>query len=353
MAEYIDAATVRLDFLVSAYYPGPNTGQQWVKIKEKPSGLNAFLERDLDPDFTDTIQEAWHYIEVYVPATLITSLGINTTSSRILDGDGFGLYIRVDGSGNPHWRRTNQAGTQIGSDIPLAGTDKWYRIEWHNKISTADCDLRIDRNMHLGTDPAPPAGLNYMLASFPDFTPGGGYIGIDNMTYSLAGWVSDDAAHAGVESFEGGTDILNFLNEQYPEQGAWFIMFGPIGSDTVTVESGSPGPGPGLDTFEYTVPLLLTVSGVEDYSGLTEFTDSATAFLLLSPSGTFQYDDVNEIYLDLSVHGGECFSTSSGANLGFGEASLRWIGRASLRWAGEADLRWSPGDASVGEQIHC
>lgn len=65
------------------------------------------------------------------------------------------------------------------------------------------------------------------------------------------------------------------------------------------------------------------------------------------------YVDTAVVYLDISVLGGECFSTFTGTFLGEGEADLRWIESLILtRWTGEANLRWSPGEVQP-EGIHC
>ena len=65
------------------------------------------------------------------------------------------------------------------------------------------------------------------------------------------------------------------------------------------------------------VPLDLQVISVES----AQFVDSAT------------------IYLDLTLTGGECFSSSSGLNLE-AEAWVRWIANATQRWEAEESVQW-------------
>lgn len=332
------------------------TTNQWVKIREKASGLNAFVEFDIDPDFTNALQEAWFYTEVYVPSELLTALGNNNESQLILNSEGFRLFIRTDGSGNPFWRRRNNAGTQVGTDLafPASPGNRWYRVEWHIKISTAACDIRVDGELQTGTDPAPPTGLNYMLAGYPSPTPptNNAFIGIDNMAYSTSGWVSQQYALGMSESFEGGKNALIYLNDRFPEY-AWLIMFGPNG-DTTTIESGSPGPGPGIPSDAYTVPLTLTPSGTEEYSSPSEYTDAATVLVDLVPTSAdvIVGIDAATVALDLQVLGGECHSTWSGSNVGEGDAFTRWLAQANARWSGEPYQRWTA-VVSVGETIHC
>lgn len=79
--------------------------------------------------------------------------------------------------------------------------------------------------------------------------------------------------------------------------------------------------------------------------------DEATVYVELTPATA--YMDDAEVLVTLWVLGGECHSTWSAGNLGFSEASLRWIARASTRWTAEASTRWSPGTIESGDLIHC
>ena len=103
-----------------------------------------------------------------------------------------------------------------------------------------------------------------------------------------------------------------------------------------------------------TINLLLQPSGVD----IAQYVESATVLVDLQPSGVELFEhapilDSATVYLDLSVLGGECYSTFSAAQFGEGEANLRWYAsRDALRWTSDPNLRWTEEDISL-EAIHC
>ena len=57
--------------------------------------------------------------------------------------------------------------------------------------------------------------------------------------------------------------------------------------------------------------------------------------------------DSATVYLELSVVGGECYSTFAGELLGEGDAILEWSAEDFLQWSADDNLEWSEGEVEV------
>ena len=66
-----------------------------------------------------------------------------------------------------------------------------------------------------------------------------------------------------------------------------------------------------------------------------------------------QYPEFAEIYLNLTVLGGECYSTFTGELFGEGEADTRWLTSIDeTRWVGTELTRWTEGEVTI-EGVNC
>ena len=72
----------------------------------------------------------------------------------------------------------------------------------------------------------------------------------------------------------------------------------------------------------------------------------------MTPTGGVTYLDTPTVYFDLSVLGGECYSTFTAEQFGQGEATLKWSSTDNDRWTDEEDLRWT-GAPALADTIHC
>jgi hypothetical protein len=112
---------------------------------------------------------------------------------------------------------------------------------------------------------------------------------------------------------------------------------------------------PGLEAHNPNPPLPLGEWVYAAYMNLSVFVteEVPVLYLYMLPSADFQYDDTATIYIDLSVLGGECFSTYTGNLLGEGEAEGNWYSSLDeARWLGSELTRWSEGEVII-EGIHC
>lgn len=218
---------------------------QWVKMWEDDSGSAfAYLEIDFDPDFTNTIQEAWFYAELYISSDFTSGLANNQVSDQLIRDDSVFMGIVKRNTTDILWYVDISPGAQyeFGSVTP----DTWYRVEWHHMANGASADsveVRINQGIpEPAQTPVASSGLNFFAAqspSFVDHTPNWWY-GIDNMAVSVVDWVADGGTILYHWDFELA-DPINAANATYPTP-----PFSGEDSILLDVLTGAPGPGPGI-----------------------------------------------------------------------------------------------------------
>ncbi len=168
------------------------------------------------------------------------------------------------------------------------------------------------------------------------------WFGIDNVMYSVEGWLSDGGEIAENWAFEG-RDVLNLANNNYPTPPR-YVYFGP-GDATISLEEGNIVESPAV--YNPIIRFDLQVSFTEE----SLIHDAATVYLDLTAYSNV-YFDYPTIYFDIQPLGGECYSTWSALQLD-GEADLRWSTSQEItRWESIDNLRWSQGEVLV-EGINC
>lgn len=328
---------------------------QWIRVGITNSGGSfGQLELDADPDFTDAIQEIWYYCEVYIPQIL--------RDGADQEGNWIGpTFLRFENTTPTRFslRRSNTGPTYdwyIGTTQFKTWTevDQWVKLEAHLDVSVGTFEIKLDGTLYTGFAWTPPAGLNYMYV-LPGWIDTGvidyddAYIGIDNMAYSLTGWVGGGATVDDIWDFETADPIGDAI-ANYPTP-PYYASYGSFTTLDLQLTGGGPGP-PGDDGVE--VPFILTPSGVEEFSAPQEYVDTNTAYVDLSVSSVevFEAIDAATVYLELTNLGGECYSTFSPALLGEGDAWVEFGSDAIEEWSTGDELEWSFGAASV-EGIHC
>jgi len=331
--------------------PG-TTHQQWVKIREKESGAGAEVTIELDPDFLDTITEAWLYAEIFIPADLQFNVeGSNEFSNDFLKTDNTNFAIKRVGLTNVWNWVINSTDTGIPVEF-----DRWYRLSWHELAGSTTLEYQIDSDLFSTTYTAP-TGTNFISATYPESQPPilGGYIGVDNLAYSTEDWVRSDRFDYHWD-FEG-LDPLNDANTNYPTPPL-VATFGP-GDYITSLEEGGVGPGPGLPEGlsgdDAIVILTFYVESIEVYSTTYEEAEIYLDLKLPFVSGQDAYGSAEfaTVYLDMQPGGGECHSTWIATFLGEGEAYLDlYASVQTLEWTAVEELEWSFGDV-VTEGINC
>lgn len=354
-AVWIDQMTWDMDDMpvtpsVTDTATGTSTNQ-WVRLREKASGAGAAVGIDIDPDGLDAVPEAWVYADIYIPQSLIDEGMTTNDFANVIECDAASLFLHTL-SGSPKTCRLelsvsgNASATILDADFK---GDRWITIEIHYDAGDpTKVDVWLDNEFVqipiTGLGAA--TGMNYWSAFNPYFfsstRDGYPWIGVDNLAYSTRGRV-DDQQYDYWWNFEGA-GALELANLNYPNP-PFSATFGPGGYVT-TLEEGMQGDGPGLPVG--TVKITLTPASAE----VVNLTTAGTVYVDLVPVSGATNFDAAEVYLTMSVLGGECYTTFSADQFGEGEAQLRWIADANLRWQGTDDLRWI-GIPSLGDRIHC
>ena len=332
--------------------PG-TTDKQWVKMRERGFGGfgNTGVWIELDPDYLDTVTEAYLYTEVYIPQVLLDTLSNNEFTNNFLETDQFQLRIVKRLGVNKWWTdSSHEFGTVVG--------DRWYRVAWHEVAGVGTYDIYIDDDLYTGGYFVAPTGINYMGAFPPradEAINDMSWIGVDNLAFSLTGWVRSDNFDMHWD-FEG-LDPLYDAVANYPTPPR-FAEFGD-GNYVPSLEEGGIGPGPGLPdpltTETAEVLLTLSIESLEIFSTTFDAAQVYLQFYVPFFSGQEAYGSAEEatITLDLQPGGGECHSTWIATFLGEGEAYLEFYTSVeTLEWSGDEELEWSFGDV-VTEGINC
>lgn len=190
----------------------------------------AFIDIEPDPAFTDTIPDAYFSALVYVPSTIQPDMDA-ASGPTLLEGDSWHFGIDKLGAGN---YRYDISGVQMGAVYP--GTppvmfDQWVQVEVHVTAGSHVFSVRINGTLYgpfTASSFWTPSGANWMgPGAFPAVWVGAGggvaaddWIGYDELSWSVAGWISQGGAVASRWAFEAADPIADALAD-YPTP-PWF-----------------------------------------------------------------------------------------------------------------------------------
>lgn len=345
----------------------PTTTQQWVKIRDKDAGTAAEIKITLPSG-----ESSAHWFSgVYTPNALLSGITNGTSTNSFLTWANCGLKISKVGGVNK-W--------QLNDDTAFGTVTRgWHDIRVQHTAGSSQVNITIDGTLyqpfidaaHTGTA----TNISSLTASHVRDRDGSvstsdtsRWLGFSELAIDLSGPVlnTNYDYRFPMQNVDKLGDVTGLYSPTYT------ASLGPAG-DVASYEEAAHGPGPGLPQLVYseegevylnftvsaiefsnieaaTIYFNLSVSSVEAY-----YVDEATVYLNLSNTSAELYEgfDAATAYLDMTVLGGECFSTLSGSLLGEGEADARW--GSSLdepRWNGDSLTRWDEGDIVV-EGINC
>lgn len=171
---------------------------------------NGLVELDLDPSFTDVIQDAYLSILVRVPSS--AQAGIDAAaglSLPFIQSDEFAIYIEKVGS-DYYW-------TANGDNLALVEFDEWVSIEWHAIGGDTTTDIWIDGVPTSTIGVTPPPGINFISASYlldPGSYPDDS-VDVDELSYAFDGRVSIVGPYA-LWAFETA-DPINEAIANFPD----------------------------------------------------------------------------------------------------------------------------------------
>lgn len=198
----------------------------------------AFVEIDLDPDFVDTVTEAYLSVLVYIPSTVQADLAVWGTI-MVVTTDNLSLGIE-DIGGTVYW----WANSDIGDGFAEVVFDQWVQVEMHYIGGENEFDIRLDGVEYNGyeVESGPAPGINYLAVnSFPNAAVGSGggtqaddTIGVDEMSWSADDWISEGGTIETRWAFESADPIADAA-VTYPTP-AWLGFVSDSGE--ITLDEG-------------------------------------------------------------------------------------------------------------------
>lgn len=227
-------------------------------------GSGPSVELDLDPDFSDSIADAYLYFKFLVYSDIQNDLVANSGSivNLFAKTDGFAMGIHAHG-GQFDW----YAGFGSGADFAPVTFGDYVVVEIHARAGHSTFNIRIDGTLYSGITGfgLPSTGVNYMgMNSFPPSWVGTGggteandSIAISQMAYAFDDWISQGGEAYARWSFNAADPIGDAI-ANYPDPP----FFAYVGTDPTSIEvfegggdddpdvlPGEGGPGPGVNAL--------------------------------------------------------------------------------------------------------
>ncbi len=191
---------------------------QYIKILPSFAAVSV----DIDPTFTDQIPTAYLSALVYIPSSAqadISAQGVPLIA--LVSTDAVNLSLHKTG-GNYFW---SSATSGAGHDFAPLTFDAWVQVEMFVDAGASTFDARIGGTLYSGLNAAglPASGVNFIgVTPLPASWVGDGggnsagdYIGVDELSYAIADWVSISGADA-IWAFEDTADPIGVAAANYP-----------------------------------------------------------------------------------------------------------------------------------------